>query len=62
MKPDYEVEIDNLTHEQMCRLYRFSEIGHKYFTNTPELEYFMKRYYFLGGMTIEISKRIGWNK
>ena len=54
-------KIDNMTQEEMARLYRFAPSGHKYFNrNLPYAEYFIKRFKELGGMTPEISKRIGW--
>lgn len=54
--------IDALTHEEMCRFWRFAPPGHPYFNREiPEIpEHFMKRFKALGGMTEEISKEIGF--
>jgi hypothetical protein len=55
-----EKEINSLTHEQMAHLWRFAPSGHKYFDKRlPFFEIFKKRFDKLGGMTSEISKRIG---
>lgn len=52
--------IDQLDHEGLARLARFAPAGHPVFT-TPELtEHFDNRFEGFGGMTSEISKRIGW--
>lgn len=54
-------EIDALTHEDMCRLWRFAEPGHKYFiSGSLEYDYFKEKFKQYGGMTPEISKKIGW--
>lgn len=54
--------IDNMSHEQMAYLYRFAPPGHKYFRrySSEESKYFLNRFYSLGGMTSEMSKRLGW--
>ena len=54
-------KINALTHEEMCRLWRFSMPGTcKYFDLTSPLwPIFEKRFKELGGFTPEISKRIG---
>lgn len=49
-----------MDHEQMARFWRFAPVGHEVFT-TPELaQAFQARFSSLGGMTVEMSKRIGW--
>ena len=54
-------KIDNMSHEEICRLYRFALSGHPYFvSNTPLCDYFFERFNSLGGITPEISKHIGW--
>lgn len=54
-------KIDAMPHEEMCRLWRFAPAGHPYFVGGSELcTYFMKRFKEKGGMTSEVSKRIGW--
>ena len=57
------VEIDKLSHEEMAKLWRFAEVGHPYFDRRNELsDYFASRFQKLGGMTLEVSKKIGWEK
>lgn len=62
---DYEIgkqEIDILSHEDMCRHWRFGSGKRQWFDITnPLSEYFKKRLFdHFGGFTPEISKRIGW--
>ena len=59
---DPEIEkINNMSQEEMARLWRFSSSGHKYFDKSkPYFEIFNKRFQKLGGFTPEISKKIGW--
>ena len=60
-KEQIEAEINALTREQMCRLWRHAPSGHRYFnTSGPYWEIFDKRFKELGGFTPEISKKIGW--
>lgn len=55
-----EKEINALSHEEMARLYRFAPTGHKYFDISGSYWLlFEKRFRSFGGMTIEMSKRIG---
>lgn len=53
--------IDHLTHEEMCRFWRFAPPGHPYFNaEIPEVPaHFIKRFKAFGGMTPEMSKLIG---
>lgn len=56
-------KIDQMTHEEMARLFRFAPSGHPYFdTTSPLCGYFRDRFEELGGMTPEMSKRIGWSR
>lgn len=58
---EIKAEIEGLSHYEMCRLWRFAPVGHKYFDSTgPYWPVFEKRYFELGGMTPEISKQLGW--
>jgi MoxR-like ATPase len=59
---ELKLEVDTLTHEQMCRMWRFSSGNPKYFDNRePISEYFKDRLFqHFGGFTPEISKQIGW--
>lgn len=54
-------EINKMSHEEMTHLWRFAPSGHPYFDKTkPYLQIFEKRFKEFGGMTSEISKKIGW--
>jgi len=54
-------KINAMSQEQMASLWRFAPTGHPYFNATlPYYEIFKARFAELGGMTPEISKRIGW--
>jgi hypothetical protein len=54
--------INKMSHEDMCRHWRFAEIGDKYFSDPVLFAAFQKRYKDFGGMTPEMSKRIGLNR
>ena len=55
--------IDAMDREDMARLWRFAKSGHPYFVNDSELyKHFVKCFKELGGMSPEISKRIGWEE
>lgn len=56
-----QAQIDNMSHLQMARLWRFAPVGHPFFeTGSPVGDYFQERFKALGGMTPDISKRLGW--
>lgn len=58
---EWKEKIDNMSHEQMAMLWRFAPFGHPiYQIDSPLLKYFTDRFNTFGGMTPEISKRIGW--
>lgn len=59
-----KAEIDNLSHEEMCRHWRFGTGKRIWFDSTNELAGYFKDRLFnhFGGFTPEISKRIGWDK
>jgi len=65
MSPEEKItinRINNMSQEEMASLWRFSPSGHPYFDITlPYYAVFKKRFDGLGGMTPEISKRIGWD-
>lgn len=53
--------IDEMSQEDMARVWRFAPSGHHYFDlSLPFYERFKKRFDELGGMTPTISKKIGW--
>jgi hypothetical protein len=58
-----EKEIDEMSHENLCRRWRFSKSGDPFFrSDIPRLSERFKNRLFneLGGFTPEISKAIGW--
>ena len=54
-------KINNMSHYDMCELWRFASAGHLYFDNTlPYVKIFEKRLFkHFGGFTPEISKSLG---
>ena len=53
--------IKRMGHEDMARIYRFAPSDHVYFETKIGLsKVFFGRFEKLGGMTPEISKKIGW--
>lgn len=57
-----KMEIDQLSHEDICRHWRFGTGKREWFDNTsPISEYFSNRLFtHFCGFTPEISKTIGW--
>ena len=57
----WKKRIDDMSHIEMARLWRFAPIGHPVFRmDSPLYEYFKERFNKFGGMTPLISKAIGW--
>ena len=58
----WKEKIDNMTHEELARMYRFERIGHPVFSSVYDdlYQYFENRFNKFGGMTPAISKMIGW--
>lgn len=58
----HKEEINNLTHLQMAKLWRFHPAGHPYFRSDCLVlfDHFNKRFQSYGGMTPHISKLLGW--
>jgi hypothetical protein len=57
---EWKKRIDEMSHLEMARIWRFAPLGHPAFdSNLPLFEIFKKRFEELGGMTPEISKAIG---
>ncbi len=54
--------IDAMTHEEMARHYRFAPPGDELFIGGEVAKYFDLRFNRLGGMTPQISKKIGWEE
>jgi len=53
-------DLKKMSHEDCARLWRFAPFGNVYFSNEALYEEFQKHFKSLGGMTPEISKKIGW--
>jgi len=54
-------KINKMTHFEMAKFIRFTPTGHSYFDMSKSLhKYFDKRFFAMGGMTVEISREIGW--
>jgi len=54
-------EIDNLSHYEMCQIWRFSKSGNPYLSGEVG-QYFKDRLFeHFGGFTPEISKSLGWD-
>lgn len=57
----WKAKIDAMSQEDMARLWRFAPVGHPVFVRDSKLyDYFNDRFQSLGGMTPEISKKLGW--
>ena len=57
---EMKAEIDQMTHEEMCRLWRYAAPGHPYFDSTnPISQYYKDRLFnYFGGFTPRISKSL----
>ena len=61
LSDEHKREIDAMSHEDMARLWRFGPAGHHLFERrSAQFNYFMDRFNSFGGMTPEMSKKIGW--
>lgn len=61
MTTEEKNEIDNLTHLEMCRAWRFGRKKEWSDSRFESAEYFKKRLFnHFGGFTPSISKAIGW--
>ena len=57
---DWLAKIEEMAHEDMCRMYRFAPTGHPCFVRgTPICDAYFAKFDALGGMTTIMSKRIG---
>ena len=54
--------IDEMTQEEMCRLWRFSAPGEEPLFQGETGNYFTKILREKGGFTPKISKKLGWGK
>lgn len=56
---DFE-KIYSMSQFEMAKMWRYSSLGHKYFdTSKPYWEVYKRHFQELGGMTTEISKKLG---
>lgn len=61
MTPEEKQQIDNMTHMEVCSLWRFGKVGHPFLDSSNESsQYFVTKFKELGGFTSEISKELGW--
>ncbi len=52
--------IDNMTREEMARHWRFASHGDAILSSKAHALRFEARFRSLGGMSLDISKKIGW--
>ncbi len=58
---EWKDRIDKMSHADLAALYRFARPGHPVFrSGLPLYNYFNARFQSLGGMTPEVSRKIGW--
>jgi len=55
-----KAEIDTMSHFDLAYTWRFSPPGNRYFTISEVFQYFKKTLKDKGGITPEISKKMGW--
>jgi len=62
LTPELKAEIDNMSHYEMCRVWRFAATGDRRIMGEAG-QYFKQRLFdHFGGFTPEISKDLGWAK
>ncbi len=66
MKPEeltyWKGLIDRMSHTRMAEIWRFSPAESEFFQNQELSEHFKERFKSLGGMTMEMSKKLGWSR
>lgn len=55
---EHTVKINNMSHLELARLWRFAKPGHLYFSNPELIKIFNTRFKSLGGFTTEIFKQL----
>lgn len=60
--PQWKKEISGMSQIELATLRRFAPAGHIVFTNDELTEHFNECFAAKGGMTPDISKRIGWGE
>lgn len=54
--------IEKMTHYEVCYLWRFGPIGHRYMNSETEVgKAFKAKFDSYGGFTTSISKQLGWD-
>jgi hypothetical protein len=59
LTPENKAEIDALSQYEMCRIWRFTELGEFPYMGAAG-DYFVEQMKAKGGFTAEISKSLGW--
>lgn len=59
MTTEQKKQIDNMSRYELCKLWRFAEVGHPLLQDDTG-DYFSKPLKELGGFSPEISKSLGW--
>lgn len=59
MTPEQKTKIDEMSHYEICNLWRFAPTGHPLMQDDAG-QYLAQRLKELGGFTPEISKSLGW--
>ncbi len=58
---EWQIQIDNMTHYELCKLWRFGKSDNELFQGEKG-EYLRDRLFnHFGGFNPEISKSLGWN-
>jgi len=58
--PEQKKEIDGMSHYELCRAWRFAEVGDPLFADDTGKYFREVLFGKYGGFTPEISKRLGW--
>jgi hypothetical protein len=59
---DLKKQIDEMSHYEMCRVWRFSETGNVMLQGEAGDYFYYRLFKHYGGFTPEISKSLGWDK
>lgn len=60
MTDQEKAKIDAMSHEEMCRHWRFAKVGDPLLQGEAGFYFKSRLFDHFGGFTPEISKRIGW--
>ena len=59
MTPEQKQQIESMTHEEICKLWRFGD-NENPLMQGDSLSFVAERLQEFGGFTPEISKKLGW--